>query len=117
MPAASSKRPASNMNMKRPAAATVSVNESVQNLKRGLEDEKEDTNEEEETTMKRPAAKASKKTNPKAEDQDDQKQGRDKGKGEKWARMRKDGLIPDYILNLYDEGSKVRFLLGTSELD
>ena len=84
MPAASSKRPASNMNMKRPAAATVCVNESVQNLKRGLEDEKEDTNEEEETTMKRPAAKASKKTNPKAEDQDDQKQGRDKGVPIEW---------------------------------
>lgn len=107
MAPAMSKRPASNLNMKRPAAATVSVNESVQNLKRGLEDEQEDTNEEEEeeTTMKRPA-KAPKKKNPKAEDLDDEKQGRDKGKGEKWARMRKDGLIPDYILNLYDEGSK-----------
>lgn len=105
MAPAMSKRPASNLNMKRPAAATVSVNESVQNLKRGLEDEQEDTNEEEDTTMKRPA-KAPKKTNPKAEGLDDEKQGRDKGKGEKWARMRKDGLIPDYILNLYDEGSK-----------
>ena len=106
MAPAMSKRPASNLNMKRPAAATVSVNESVQNLKRGLGDEEEATNEEEEeeTAMKRPA-KAPKKTNPKAEDLDE-KQGRDKGKGEKWARMRKDGLIPDYILNLYDEGSK-----------
>ena len=53
--------------------------------------------------MKRPA-KAS-KANQKDEDHDD-KQARDKGKGEKWARMRKDGLVPDYILNLYDEGSK-----------
>ena len=109
MAPAVSKRPAGNLNsMKRPAAAPLSVNESVQNLKRGLEDESEECSDEEKkkttTSMKRPA-KASKATE-KTEETQEEKQGRDKGKGEKWARMREEGLIPQHILHLYDEGGK-----------
>ena len=109
MAPAVSKRPAGNLNsMKRPAAAPLSVNESVQNLKRGLEDESEECSDEEKkkttTSMKRPA-KASKATE-KTEEPQEEKQGRDKGKGEKWARMRKEGLIPQHIIHLYDEGGK-----------
>ena len=114
MAPAVSKRPAGNPNsMKRPAAAPLSVNESVQNLKRGLEDESEECSDEEKkkttTSMKRPAkaSKATEKTETrKTEEPQEEKQGRDKGKGEKWARMRKEGLIPQHILHLYDEGGK-----------
>ena len=86
MAPAISKRPAADVTtstgskkMKRPAAATGSLNKSVAELKAGLPDEEPDTSEG--------AA-------------------RDKGKGEKWARMRANGQIPQHILHLYDETAK-----------
>ena len=86
MAPAISKRPAADVTtstgskkMNRPAAATGSLNKSVAELKAGLPDEEPDTSE---------AA------------------ARDKGKGEKWARMRANGQIPQHILHLYDETAK-----------
>ena len=78
------KRPAARQSsqepkMKRPAAAT--VNDAVVSLRQGLkgDDDKDEKQEEE---------------------------GRDKGKGEKWARMKAAGQIPQHILHLYDETAK-----------
>eukprot|EP00438_Fugacium_kawagutii_P030640 Skav224036 [mRNA] locus=scaffold5785:375:815:+ [translate_table: standard] len=72
------KKPSKNPN------AGLSVNDSVKNLKRGLGEAGE---EGAETHGKEVAL-------------------RDKGKGEKWARMRAAGAIPPHILHLHDEGAK-----------
>ena len=89
MPAAS-KRPAANVDdatqpRKKPAAMP-SVNETLRKLKGATASPEEDDHDSEAGTMV--LAK------------------RDKGKGEKFSRMRAAGQIPQHILHLYDETAK-----------
>ena len=89
MPAAS-KRPAANVadatQPRKKPAAMPSVNETLRKLKGATASPEEEDHDSEAGTMV--LAK------------------RDKGKGEKFARMRAAGQIPQHILHLYDETAK-----------
>ena len=89
MPAVS-KRPTANVDdttqPKKKPAAMPSVNETLRKLKSATASPEEDENDDNEGSMV--LAK------------------RDKGKGEKFARMRAAGQIPQHILHLYDETAK-----------
>ena len=102
----SKKRPASQTESttsaalkKRPAAKLGSVNQCVEKLKKGWEDE------EDEKTLKTKKAGAKKNETKEDDENDEEQQGedglRDKGKAVKFNQMRKS--LPAHILQLYDE--------------